>query len=101
MKSPVPFLKPKSYYASPFKALVTKDEIVVQRNPIQHIIEDIVVPEEQVIVNEPATVEEPATVDEPLVKNTPLIEIEQPLEIIVEQPKLKKYKHNKLSEPEL
>jgi hypothetical protein len=76
MKSPVPFLKPKSYYASPFKALVTKDEIVVQRDPIQHIVEDIVVPEEPATVDEPAIVEEPATVDEPLVKNTPLIEID-------------------------
>jgi hypothetical protein len=79
MKSPVPFLKPKSYYASPFKALVTKDEIVVQRDPIQHIIEDIVVPEE------------PAIVNKPLVENIPLIE----------QSKLKKSKHNKPSEPEL
>jgi hypothetical protein len=90
MKSPVPFLKPKSYYASPFKALVTKDEIVVQRNPIQHIIEDIVVPEEQVIVNEPVIVDEP------------LIELEHPLEEpVIEQSKLKKPKHNKPSEPEL
>lgn len=86
MKSPVPFLKPKSYYSSPIKQSVTKDEIVVQRNPIQPlpVIEDAIVPEHTIS-------------DEP----TPLIEIEQPLEIIVEQPKLKKYKHNKSSEPEL
>jgi hypothetical protein len=96
MKSPVPFLKPKSYYASPFKALVTKDEIVVQRNPIQHIIEDIVIPEE------PAIVKESATVEESLVENTPLIELEHPLEEpVIEQSKLKKPKHNKPSEPEL
>jgi hypothetical protein len=79
MKSPVPFLKPKSYYASPIKSSVTKDEIVVQCDPIQHIVEDIVVPEEPVIVNKP------------LVENIPLIE----------QSKLKKHKHNKPSEPEL
>jgi hypothetical protein len=90
MKSPVPFLKPKSYYASPIKSSVTKDEIVVQRDPIQHIVEDIVVPEE------------PATVDEPLIENTPLIELEHPLEEpVIEQPKLKKSKHNKPSEPGL
>jgi len=79
MKSPVPFLKPKSYYTSPIKSSVTKDEIVIQRDPIQPIVEDIVVPEEPVIVNKP------------LVENIPLIE----------QSKLKKHKHNKPSEPEL
>ena len=65
MKSPVPFLKPKSYYASPIKALVTKDEIVTQINPPQPIpvVEDVIIPEH--IVN-----------DEPI----QLIESEQPLE---------------------
>jgi hypothetical protein len=87
MKSPVPFLKPKSYYSSPIKSPVTRDEIIVQRNPInpiQPIVEDIVVPEEPVIVNEP------------------LVEIEQPLEEpVIEQPKSKKSKHNKSPKPEL
>jgi len=84
MKSPVPFLKPKSYYSSPIKSPVTRDEIIVQRNPIQPIVEDIVVPEEPVIVDEP------------------LVEIEQPLEEpVIEQPKSKKSKHNKSLKPEL
>ena len=85
MKSPVPFLKPKSYYASPIKALVTKDEIVTQTNPPQPtpVVEDVIIPEH--IVN-----------DEPI----QLIEPEQPLETpTVEQPKLKKSKHNKSQEP--
>jgi hypothetical protein len=75
MKSPVPFLKPKSYYASPIKSSVTKDEIVVQVNPTPPpVIDDVIVPK-------------------------PVIEDEQiPL---IEQPKLKKSKHNKSSEPEL
>jgi len=86
MKSPVPFLKPKLYYSSPIKSPVTRDEIIVQRNPIQPIVEDIVVPEEPVIV------------DEPLVE----IEFEQPLEEpVIEQPKSKKLKHNKSPKPEL
>ena len=87
MKSPVPFLKPKSYYASPIKQSVTKDEIVTQINPPQPtpVIEDIIVPE--YIVN-----------DEPI----QLIEPEQPLETpIVEQFKSKKSKYNKSQEPEL
>jgi hypothetical protein len=84
MKSPVPFLKPKSYYSSPIKSPVTRDEIIVQRNPIQPVVEDIVVPEEPVIVDEP------------------LVEIEQPLEEpVIEQPKSKKSKHNKSPKPEL
>jgi hypothetical protein len=87
MKSPVPFLKPKSYYASPFKALVTKDEIVTQINPPQPTtaIEDVIIPEH--IVS-----------DEPI----QLIESEQPLETpTVEQSKSKKPKYNKSQEPEL
>jgi hypothetical protein len=84
MKSPVPFLKPKSYYSSPIKSPVIRDEIIVQRNPIQPIVDDIVVPEEPVIVDEP------------------LVEIEQPLEEpVIEQPKSKKSKHNKSPKPEL
>jgi hypothetical protein len=84
MKSPVPFLKPKSYYSSPIKSPVTRDEIIVQRNPIQPIVEDIVVPEEPIIVDEP------------------LVEIEQLLEEpVIEQPKSKKSKHNKSPKPEL
>jgi len=84
MKSPVPFLKPKSYYSSPIKSPVIRDEITIQRNPIQHVVEDIVVPEESVIVDEP------------------LIEIEQLLEEpIIERPKSKKSKHNKSPKPEL
>ena len=84
MKSPVPFLKPKSYYSSPIKSPVIRDEIIVQRNPIQSIVEDVVVPEEPVIVDEP------------------LVEIEQPLEEpVIEQPKSKKSKHNKSPKPEL
>jgi hypothetical protein len=84
MKSPVPFLKPKSYYSSPIKSPVTRDEIIVQRNPIQPIVEDVVVPEEPVIVDEP------------------LVEIEQTLEEpVIEQPKSKKSKHNKSPKPEL
>jgi len=86
MKSPVPFLKPKSYYSSPIKSPVTRDEIIVQRNPIQPVVEDVVVPEEPVIV------------DEPLVE----IEFEQPLEEpVIDQPKSKKLKHNKSPKPEL
>jgi hypothetical protein len=84
MKSPVPFLKPKSYYSSPIKSPVTRDEIIVQRNPTQPIVEDIAIPEEPVIVDES------------------LVEIEQPLEeSAVEQPKLKKSKYNKSPEPEI
>ena len=84
MKSPVPFLKPKSYYSSPIKSPVIRDEITIQRNPIQSVVEDIVVPEEPVIVDEP------------------LIEIEQLLEEpIIERPKSKKSKHNKSPKPEL
>ena len=84
MKSPVPFLKPKSYYSSPIKSPVTRDEITIQRNPIQSVVEDIVVPEEPVIVDEP------------------LVELEQPLEEpVIEQPKSKKSKHNKSPKPEL
>lgn len=84
MKSPVPFLKPKSYYSSPIKSPVTRDEIIVQRNPIQPVVEDVVVPEEPVIVDEP------------------LVEIEQTLEEpVIEQPKSKKSKHNKSPKPEL
>jgi hypothetical protein len=84
MKSPVPFLKPKSYYSSPIKSPVIRDEITVQHNPIQPVVEDIVVPEEPVIVDEP------------------LVEIEQPLEEpVIEQPKSKKSKHNKSPKPEL
>jgi len=86
MKSPVPFLKPKSYYSSPIKSPVIRDEITVQHNPIQPIVEDIVVPDEPVIV------------DEPLVE----IEFEQPLEEpVIDQPKSKKLKHNKSPKPEL
>jgi len=89
MKSPVPFLKPKSYYSSPIKSPVIRDEITIQRNPIQSVVEDIVIPKEPVIV-------EPAIVDKPLV------EIEQPLEEpVIEQPKSKKSKHNKSPKPEL
>jgi hypothetical protein len=84
MKSPVPFLKPKSYYSSPIKSPVIRDEITVQHNPIQPIVEDIVIPEEPVIVDEP------------------LVELEQPLEEpVIEQPKSKKSKHNKSPKPEL
>jgi hypothetical protein len=92
MKSPVPFLKPKSYYSSPIKSPVTRDEIIIQRNPIQPVVEDVVVPEEPVIV------------DEPVIVNEPLVEIEseQPLEEpVIEQPKSKKSKHNKSPKPEL
>lgn len=80
MKSPVPFLKPKSYYSSPFKTPVIKDEIVVQRDPsLPSIIETIV--------------------QETPVETEPLVEIEQPIE--VEQPKPKKPKYNKPTEPEI
>jgi hypothetical protein len=86
MKSPVPFLKPKSYYSSPIKSPVIRDEIIVQRNPIQPIVEDIVIPEELIIVDEPSVE----------------IELEQPLEEpVIEQPKSKKSKHNKSPKPEL
>ena len=87
MKSPVPFLKPKSYYTSPIKALVTKDEIVTQINPPQPtpVVEDVIITEH--IVS-----------DEPI----QLIEPEQPLETpTVEQSKSKKPKHNKSQEPKL
>jgi hypothetical protein len=86
MKSPVPFLKPKSYYSSPIKSPVIRDEITVQHNPIQPIVEDIVIPEELIIVDEPSVE----------------IELEQPLEEpVIEQPKSKKSKHNKSPKPEL
>ena len=32
MKSPVPFIKPKTYYTSPIKQSVVKDEIVLQHD---------------------------------------------------------------------
>lgn len=35
MKSPVPFIKPKSYYTSPIKQSVTRDEIIPQRDSIK------------------------------------------------------------------
>ena len=59
MKSPVPFLKPKSYYSSPIKTPVIRDEIVPQIDPVKPvsievtpspIIEQTVIYEEQPII---------------------------------------------------
>lgn len=36
MKSPVPFIKPKSYYTSPIKPSVIRDVVVPQFDPISH-----------------------------------------------------------------
>jgi hypothetical protein len=43
MKSPVPFLKPKSYYSPPSRTLVIKDEIITQHDPIlqPRVVENI------------------------------------------------------------
>jgi len=50
MKSPVPFLKPKTYYESPSKPAVIMDELVNQSNPTP-IIETQPEPEIKVIVS--------------------------------------------------
>jgi len=78
MKSPVPFLKPKSYYSSPFKTPVIRDEIVPQIDPVKPapvkvtpspIIEQIVVHEEQPIIEQPIEVEQLIEVEEQPVKH--------------------------------
>lgn len=74
MKSPVPFLKPKSYYSSPFRTPVIKDEVIIQYDPSQ-----------------PPVIEK--TVQE--------IPIETESQTEIEQPKSKKSKYNKLTEPEI
>jgi hypothetical protein len=50
MKSPVPFLKPKTYYESPIRANVTTDDIVNQVDPA-YIIESQSEPEIKVIMS--------------------------------------------------
>jgi hypothetical protein len=50
MKSPVPFLKPKTYYESPIRANVTTDDIVNQVDPAS-IIESQPEPEIKVIMS--------------------------------------------------
>lgn len=95
MKSPVPFLKPKSYYSSPFKTPVIRDEIVPQIDPVKPIpvdvapspiIEQIDIHEEQPIIEQPIEVEQP-------------IKVEQPVEV-EEQPVKHKKPKQKPTEPE-
>ena len=50
MKSPVPFLKPKSYYESPIRANVATDDIVNQVDPAP-IVESQPEPEIKVIMS--------------------------------------------------
>ena len=50
MKSPVPFLKPKSYYESPSKPAVIMDEIVNQVDPTP-VVESQPEPEIKVIMS--------------------------------------------------
>ena len=50
MKSPIPTPKPKSYYSSPFKPKVVRDEITPQLDPVINI-------EEPIIIEEPAAIE--------------------------------------------
>lgn len=78
MKSPVPFLKPKSYYSSPFKTPVIRDEIVPQIDPVKPvsvevtpspIIEQIDIHEEQPIIEQPIEVEQLIEVEEQPVKH--------------------------------
>jgi len=38
MKSPVPFIKPKSYYESHIKPRVIHDEVINQSNPVEKTI---------------------------------------------------------------
>ena len=54
MKSPVPFIKPKSYYTSPIKSNVIRDTVVPQIDPTpqpQLIPQDIdeVEPQEDIV----------------------------------------------------
>lgn len=63
MKSPVPFLKSKSYYSSPIKTPVIKDEVVNQSNPT-FIVEEPILVEEQHVIEELSTV-----VEEPIKKS--------------------------------
>ena len=50
MKSPVPFLKPKSYYESPIRTNVVTDDIVNQVDPAP-IVESQPEPEIKVIMS--------------------------------------------------
>ena len=50
MKSPVPFLKPKSYYSSPIRTNVATDDIVNQVDPAP-IVETQPEPEIKVIMS--------------------------------------------------
>ena len=50
MKSPVPFLKPKTYYESPSKQAVLMDEIVNQVDPTP-VVESQPEPEIKVIMS--------------------------------------------------
>jgi len=50
MKSPVPFLKPQSYYSSPIRANVATDDIVNQVDPAP-IVESQPEPEIKVIMS--------------------------------------------------
>jgi hypothetical protein len=68
MKSPVPFIKPQSYYTSPIKPNVVRDIVVPQFDPIP----------------------QPDPVPQPIQQD--IIEVEPQESIIEETPKLKKSK---------
>ena len=56
MKSPVPFLKPKTYYESPSKQAVLMDEIVNQVDPTP-VVESQPEPEIKVIMSDEPSLE--------------------------------------------
>ena len=68
MKSPVPFIKPQSYYTSPIKPNVVRDIVVPQFDPIS----------------------QPDPVPQPIQQD--IIEVEPQESIIEETPKFKKSK---------
>lgn len=70
MKSPIPFLKPKSYYSPPSRLLVIRDEIVLQIDPIrpEHVIATSLTVEQIVIQEEEPTIGQPIEGKEQLIK---------------------------------
>lgn len=56
MKSPVPFLKPRTYYESPSKQAVLMDEIVNQVDPTP-VVESQPEPEIKVIMSDEPSLE--------------------------------------------
>jgi len=89
MKSPVPFLKPKSYYSSPFKTPVIRDEIVPQIDPVRS---------EPVVIAPPLIIEKTVALEEPVIVTDGLLDAKPP--VFEEQPVKYKKPKQKLTEPE-